>query len=145
MSSHGVIFEGAAWPSTEALFQALRFAEDSPIREVLRLTRNPMQAKTLAHGCSDRRVVEPLSLQDLKNLAVVLTLKMQQHQEVRDTLASTQERPIVEDVTKRRAKGSALFWGAALCEDGLWEGLNWLGTMWMRIRDKGVSCDLTEA
>ena len=36
MSRHPVTYNGLVWPHTEALFQALRFAEDDPIREEIR-------------------------------------------------------------------------------------------------------------
>lgn len=34
---------------------------------------------------------------------------------------------------KERKRVSGLFWGAAL-EGDVWEGQNWLGTLWMELR-----------
>lgn len=41
---------------------------------------------------------------------------------------------IVEDCTKRQ-RGSGLFWGAALI-DGKWQSQNWLGQLWMELREE---------
>lgn len=134
MSPHPVEVDGNLWHTTEALFQAMRFAEEDPIREEIRGEKNPMKAKFKAKGNADRMVVEQMSQRDLNNMWYVLRLKLNQHDEVRETLLSTSDLLIVEDCTNRQ-RGSGLFWGAALQEDGTWKGDNWLGRLWMRLRE----------
>lgn len=106
---------------------------------MLTAEKNPMKAKMLAKGQAEQMTVEQLSQQDLDNMRLVLKLKYDQHQVVRDVLASTGDQLIVEDCTKRQ-RGSGLFWGAALIDEE-WKGENWLGKLWMEIRDGDVSVD----
>lgn len=128
--------EGKQWRTTEALFQAMRFAEDDPIREDIRFEKSPMGAKLKAKGNKDKMVVEQLSLEDLTNMRYCVRLKIEQHQELKDLLVNSGDIPIYEDVTNRGRKGSNLFWGALKLEDGTWEGENWLGRIWMELRDE---------
>lgn len=134
MSRHPVTYDGLEWRTTEALFQALRFAADDPIREAIREEKSPMSAKFKAKGNKDSMVVGQLGEQDLTNMRVCLLLKYETHEDVRECLASTVGKPIVEDCTNRQ-RGSGLFWGAALIDDE-WVGDNWLGVLWMELRDK---------
>lgn len=134
MSRHPVTYNGVVWPHTEALFQALRFAEDDPIREEIRAQTNPMKAKFKAKGAKDRMVIEQLGEQDLNNMRLCLRLKYEAHEDVRECLAASRGKKIVEDCTNRQ-RGSGLFWGAALREEG-WVGENWLGVLWMELREK---------
>jgi hypothetical protein len=77
--------------------------------------------------------VRPLGEQDLRNMKVILRLKLDQHPTLQAKLQATGSRPIIEDCT-RRARGSGMFWGAARQEDGTWVGENWLGRLWMQER-----------
>lgn len=135
MSRHPVVCEGLRWRTTEALFQALRFPMDSPIREQIRAEKNPMKAKFAAKGNVDKMCIDQLGPDDLDNMRLCLRLKYDAHKDVREVLESTKGRRIVEDCT-RRQRGSGLFWGAALREDGLWHGENWLGRLWEEIRNE---------
>jgi predicted NAD-dependent protein-ADP-ribosyltransferase YbiA (DUF1768 family) len=120
------------WPSAEALFQAMRFA-DPLIREEIRQQRSGMGAKIVAKKNADKMVVTPLSLLDLKNMEYVLRLKLEQHTELKELLKATGDEVIVEDVTRRSSPGRHTFWGMAL-KDGEWQGENTLGKMWMLLR-----------
>ncbi len=60
-SDYPVVYNDIQWPSTEALFQALRFPEDSPIREEIRAEKNPFKGKLIAKGKRDQMSVEPCS------------------------------------------------------------------------------------
>jgi len=133
MSKHAVTYEGLVWPRTEGLFQALRFAKDDPVREEIRAHKNPMRAKFAAKGNADKMVIPQMGEQDLANMRVCLLLKYEAHEDVRECLASTVGKPIVEDCTSRQ-RGSGLFWGAALIDEK-WVGDNWLGVLWMELRD----------
>lgn len=131
MAPYPVVYEGKKYRTTEALFQALRFA-DKAIREEIRAEKSPMAAKFVAKRNKAHMTVEPLSEQDLANMRLCLRTKVEQHPELAQALLATGDRLIVEDCTKRQ-RGTGLFWGAAF--DGAeWKGQNWLGVFWMELR-----------
>ena len=66
-------------------------------------------------------------------MRLVLGLKIAQHAKLAHQLIATGDDEIVEDCTKR-PRGSGLFWGAA-SKEGKWIGQNWLGCLWMNLRD----------
>lgn len=134
MSSYKVIHDGIEWKSTEALFQAMRFPENSPIREEIRQASNGFTAKLVAKANRDWMSVTPTSEEDLANMRLCIKLKIEQHSELKEILLGSGEIPIYEDVTARGAKNSNLFWGAMKLPDGTWEGANILGNMWMELR-----------
>jgi len=123
--------EGKRWLTTEALFQAMRFA-DEEIRETIRNEKSPMGAKMKAKKHRDAMVIQPMSDEDLENMISCLRLKIEQHPELREILIESGDAYFVEDCTKRQ-RSSGLFWGAALIE-GEWVGENWLGELWMELR-----------
>lgn len=131
MAPFPVKYDGKAWRTTEALFQALRF-DDHAIREDLRLIKSPMGVKMRAKREKAKMVVERLSEQDKANMEMVLRLKLEQHPELKQELLDTGDDTIIEDCSKR-AGGSGTFWGAAL-KDGQWVGENMLGKLWMKLR-----------
>jgi ribA/ribD-fused uncharacterized protein len=135
MSQHPIEYAGQTWPTAEALFQALRFAADDPVVEQLRMETNPMRAKWLAKSRAEAFVVQPMTAGDVFNMTDVLREKLKQHADVREVLASTTGHEIIEDCTKRQ-RGSGLFWGAALRDDGKWYGRNQLGRLWMQLRSE---------
>ena len=149
MSHFPIWHEGVEWRTTEALFQALRVS-DEETREKIRAEMNPMAAKMLAKNYAHMRTVEVLSEDDLNLMRLCLQLKIQQHPRLGEELQRTGERAIIEDVTFRiqtlrdEKPGSALFWGAALQEDGTWKGLNWLGRLWMELREHTREPDLSD-
>jgi len=133
VESHGFV-----WPRSEHLFQALRLKKPEH-REEIRAISNPMAAKMHAKKLMKENptlvCVTPLSQADLASMKTVLRLKLEQHEEIQEILILTGHREIVEDAT-RRQRGSGLFWGAALQEDGTWKGENWLGKLWMELREE---------
>lgn len=134
MSRHPISHNGLLWPTSEHLFQALRFPDDSPLQEKIRREKNPMKAKWAAKAARDEMVVSQLSSQDLRNMRLCLRLKIDQHEDVRTLLKQTGDRPIVEDCSNR-ARGSGLFWGASFDPiSDTWTGQNWLGRLWEEIR-----------
>lgn len=133
MSPYPIECFGVTWRTTEALFQALRFS-DTSIREHIRSQTSPMGAKLAAKSKVDLVTVEPLSEQDVRNMHFCLNLKIEQHSDIRKMLLDTGYEKIVEDVTNRANRGSALFWGAAKTPDGKWEGQNNLGVLWEKVR-----------
>jgi predicted NAD-dependent protein-ADP-ribosyltransferase YbiA (DUF1768 family) len=160
MSPHPITHEGIVYPRAEHLFQCMRyfvpeelarkmlrsdvradqvefdfFRLASEIQEAIRAEKNPMKAKMIAKGGKNLpyMTVKPLSEQDIRNMKMILRLKLGQHSVLRDKLLATGLRPIIEDCT-RRQRGSALFWGAARQDDDTWKGENWLGRLWMQER-----------
>ena len=131
MAPYPVTYGGKAWRTTEALFQALRF-EDESIQEAIRQEKSPMAAKMVAKRHKSKMVVVPMGAADLDNMRLVLRLKLQAHPALRRQLLATGAARLVEDCS-RRPHGSGLFWGAALRE-GRWVGENWLGRLWEELR-----------
>ena len=114
---------------------------DDGLQDEIRAEKSPMVTKWISTKHRREMVVEPASEQDLNNMRMCLRLKIEQHPELVDELLGTGEEEIVEDCTKRQ-RGHALDWGAAQQEDGTWEGQNWLGELWMELRDELRSGDL---
>ena len=131
MSAHPIEHEGKVFRTAEALFQCMRFA-DEEIIDKIRAERSPMSAKMVAKGNADKMVIVPCSEQDLKNMMLCLRFKIEQHPDLRAELIDTHEE-IVEDCTNRQ-HGSGLFWGKGL-KAGEWRGENWLGKLWMELRE----------
>jgi hypothetical protein len=132
MAPFPVAHEGKTYRTTEALFQALRFDQET-IREAIRNEKSPMAAKMRTKTFRGQMVVAPQSDRDVENMELVLRLKLQTHPRLQALLAGTGDATIVEDCT-RRPRGSGLFWVAALV-DGQWQGTNVLGKLWMAIRE----------
>lgn len=141
MSRYTIVYEEQEWQSTETLFQALRFPEDSPIREEIRLAKNGYEAKQVAKANRTKMSVIPTSEEDLDNMRLCIALKIEQHNELRDILIDSGNIPIYEDVTKRGEGGSNTIWGAIKQEDGSWKGDNVMGELWMELRDKLIGKD----
>lgn len=133
MSPHPIEYLDVTWRTSEALFQALRFSAPE-IREHIRSQKSPMGAKLAAKSRKSVMALDELGDQDVKNMELCLRLKTQQHRQIRDYLIATGDALIVEDVTSRSNRGSALFWGAELTNLE-WRGENMLGKLWMKLRD----------
>ena len=88
----------------------------------------------VAKGKRGQMAVEPLSEKDIQNMRFCITLKFQQHEDIRQMLLDTGDARIIEDCTNRGRRGSNLFWGAIKTDDG-WDGNNVLGILWMEVRD----------
>lgn len=134
-SRHPVVYNGQKWPTTEHLFQALRFFEPGEgfrVVEKIRLAKSPFEAKQISRNNSHLSCVKPKSVKDLINMSLVITLKLENHPELIKLLLETANRNIYEDVSNR-PKGNNLFWGARQ-EKGFWYGRNVLGRLWMRER-----------
>ena len=134
MAPFPVQHKGLWYPTTEALFQALRF-NDPEIREQIRTSRSPMAAKMLARKHDGLMTIVRQSDADLDNMRFVLKRKLEDHPKLVSMLVDTNDAKIIEDCTKR-PHGSGLFWGAALQPDGTWKGENWLGRLWEELRQK---------
>lgn len=121
------------YPTAEAFFQAARF-DDPAIREAIRACKSPMAAKMTAKAHADKMVIRPRSTEDLELMRHVVRMKVEQHPALRGWLLATGNEEIVEDVSARQNE-SGLFWGAVPTPSGL-RGANWLGRIWMDLRDE---------
>lgn len=133
MAPFPIRWGGVVWLTSEALFQARRFADGDPVREKIRGEVSPMSAKMVAKANRATMVVEPQSEADLALMADVLRLKVAAHPLLVVQILNTGNDEIVEDCTAR-PNGSGLFWGAARQSDGTWRGENHLGRLWMALR-----------
>jgi N-glycosidase YbiA len=138
MSPYPLERERKVFRTAEALFQCLRFQDEFCIEEI-RDQKSPMAAKMIAKRHKANMVVVPMGLKDLNNMNLVLGLKVEQHPVIKKQLIETGDEEILEDCSKR-ARGSGLFWGAAL-KDGQWQGENWLGKLWMKVRAEFSECN----
>lgn len=132
MSPFPIVFGDDTYKTTEALFQALRFSDNS-IKALIREEKSPMGAKNVMNANSDYMTVKKHSSKDVMNMRMCLAMKVFQHPELVTELLKTEDALIVEDVTKRGDVGGNLFWGAMLV-DGEWIGENTLGKLWMELR-----------
>jgi predicted NAD-dependent protein-ADP-ribosyltransferase YbiA (DUF1768 family) len=140
MSPHPITIGEKRWPTAEALFQAMRFPEDSAVRELIRAQTSPMSAKMIAKKYRADRIVEPQSEQDVSQMTDILRLKLDQNRNDSEIarelrLLHQLDHPLIIEDCSKRARGSGLFWGAAFVDPGagLWRGKNVLGQLWMEI------------
>jgi predicted NAD-dependent protein-ADP-ribosyltransferase YbiA (DUF1768 family) len=159
MAPYPITVNGQTWRTSEALFQALRF-DDESIREAIRAERSPMSAKFVAKARVGQMSVIRTGGEDVANMKRILRLKLDQHPNLKTALLETADARIVENSTSRakldnrpeiktrlqelatqedvenyvrEINDSNLFWGAALV-DGQWLGRNRLGELWMEVR-----------
>lgn len=134
MSPYPMKFGAKDYRTSEALFQCLR-TDDEDVRIAIRAEKSPMAAKLVAKTNADKRTIECLTDADLDLMRLTLREKVKQYPHLSEQLLDTGDRVIIEDCSKRQ-RGSGLFWGAAEQEDGTWTGMNWLGRLWMELREE---------
>jgi ribA/ribD-fused uncharacterized protein len=133
MSPHPVEINGRTFPTTEHLFQSLRFSHDHPVIEEICSHKSPMRAKMIVKTHMSDFLITPRSREDIENMLAVLYLKVETYPELKYKLVETESKTIIEDVTARPDE-SGLYWGAKLTSSG-WVGKNTLGKCWMQVRD----------
>jgi hypothetical protein len=134
MSPHAVTFDGIQFPTTEHLFQWLRFEGYPAIQDAVRSAPSPTQARAVA--------VEHLmaighriwSEADVDALCRAMRAKLTQYPCLRDHLMATASVRLVADVGDW-APGFHPYWGASEV-DGEWHGENVAGRLWMELRDE---------
>lgn len=123
-------YEGREYPSSEALYQALRFPQRYDIHDAIIAASTPFLAKKTAYCFIDRTRVDWNDVK-VSTMEMVLNLKVEQHPvRMRTVLDQTHQFPIVERSSRDR------FWGAVMRDDGKLEGENVLGILWTIIRDE---------
>ena len=131
MSPYPITWNNRTWRTSEALFQALRFDDETIIDQIC-AEKSPMGAKFKAKANKEKMIVTPLSDKDFENMEICIKLKVSLHPELIELLKSTGDSILFEDVSSR-ARGNNLVWGAVL-KNGELVGENQLGKIWMKIR-----------
>jgi len=125
-SNHPIESYGMVWPTSEHLFQAMKFLPTDP-DWFLTIQRAGTPAEAKRKGRSKRHPIrddwEAVKDDIMKD---ILRLKVQQHKDVRDILLDTGEQELIE------AAPRDYYWGEGA--DGT--GRNRLGILWMEIRNE---------
>ena len=82
MAPYSIEYEGKEWRTSEALFQSMRF-EDESIKEIIRLEKSPMAAKMKAKKFRAQMVIVPMSEKDVENMRICVRLKIEQHSDLK--------------------------------------------------------------
>lgn len=134
MAAFPIKYDNKIWKTSEALFQALRFSDDS-IREIIRMEPSPMGAKMKAKSHKHMYATTPTSNEDVENMKICLKLKFNQYDELREKLIRTADHTIIEDIGVRRGIRHE-FWGAYKAEQNKWVGNNKMGKLLMELREE---------
>ena len=117
-------------PSTESLYQALRFPDHPEVQSEILSQKNGFLAKKAAYQHIDKSRADWFSV-NMHIMRFVLQVKLcEHHGPISEALGKTRGLPIVERSNKDA------FWGAKPYRDGLLVGQNILGRLWMEIRMK---------
>ncbi len=121
-SAHPFDLDGQRWPTSEAYFQAQKFADEG-YREQIRLAKAPMDAAKLGRS---RSIPLRPDWEAVKDDAMrrALRAKFTAHPELRELLLSTGDEDIIEETT------GDTYWGCGTRGDGL----NRLGELLMELR-----------
>jgi ribA/ribD-fused uncharacterized protein len=122
-----IVYKDELWYTSEALYQALKFTAHPHIQEKIRFAKSPYDAKKIAREKMHLAFQMKLGVINdliLHNMEMVLNLKVEQHEFIKQKLLQTDNKEIIEVSSKDT------FWGQL--PSG--EGLNMLGTLWMKIR-----------
>ena len=137
MSSHAVEKDGKKWRSAEALFQAMRFANNPEIQDAIFNQTNPMGVKFIAKKKDNlsKMSIKPGSEEDYAHLREIIRLKLEQNSDLKNELLATGENVIFDNAFLRKDReAESVFWGAYF-ENGTLTGENRLGKIWMELRD----------
>lgn len=125
-SAHTVEIYGRVFATLEHAFHYKKFADEHPdIAEHIALAESPWRATQIAHSHRDKESNDwhDVSVQIMEEL---IRAKFSQHEDVREIVAKTGDRLIIENSPVNS------FWGAG--KDGT--GKNIVGKLWMKIRDE---------
>lgn len=134
MSPHPVTFEGIQLPTTEHLFQWLRFVGLPAIQDAIRTAASPIQAKEIAfdhYQVFAERIFTPADTDDLR---CCLRAKLTQYPRFSRQLRATEQMRLVADLGDWEPCFHPV-WGAVEV-DGEWQGENIIGCLWMQLRDE---------
>lgn len=156
MSKCPLMHDGAAYGSTEALFQCLRISGTDPVstnirNEIMKAPNGYMAKRKACNSVPDSGLVIALCDDaDLKRMEKCLRLKLHAQPAVKALLLATGDSVIIEDCTNRPddieidgksyGRNGGPYWGAALVDD-VWRGENKLGEIWMKLRNELHAAD----
>lgn len=115
-------------PSSENLYQAMRFTEFPSVQKEIMEQKSGMGAKMLSKKYKNEYTSKEFEDNKVSIMKWCLQLKFLNHKSLRDLLLLTGDKPIVELSTKDQ------FWGTKVVGDTL-VGENVLGLLLMELRD----------
>lgn len=130
-SQHAVIVNGKYYETTEHLYQASKTTNEKD-HEFVRTANSPKLAKTRAYTVACVPNWESLRIEVMEN---AILEKCFQHQIIWAALLSTGDAELIEFSRKDH------FWGQDI--HGI--GENWLGKLWMQLRNKIRALELTKS
>jgi ribA/ribD-fused uncharacterized protein len=114
------------WPTVEHAYQAAKFKEQSIAWCAIKGAPSPHEAQRLAHHEYANFSDPEWDTRKLEVMRTLLWRKVKQHEYVKRKLLATAHMRLVEDSPTDN------FWGRG----PTWEGENWLGRLWMEIREQ---------
>ena len=134
MAPYPIKFDGKVWRTSEALFQSVRFDDDS-VKEIIRGEKSPMGAKMKAKKYRDQMVVVPMSELDVENMRKCVKMKFDAHPQLKRQLMNTKDSFIYEDIGNRNGERHK-FWGAKKWSESEGDGNNMMGKILMDLREE---------
>jgi ribA/ribD-fused uncharacterized protein len=125
-SAYAVEWNGRVWPTAEHAYQSAKFEAEHMIERIFN-ARSAHDAKKIANAPQYAHLIRA-DWQEVKLgvMEEILRAKFAQHEYVRKKLRDSRGRLLVED-SQRDA-----YWGRG----PNWNGENWLGRLWMKLRDE---------
>lgn len=124
-SAHEVIALGELWPTSEHLYQAMKYIKDDPeYAEKIRLASTPHEAKKLGQS-RNHPIREDWEKVKNKIMYFVVLAKVTQNSDVEEELRNTGDRIIIED------SPYDYYWGCGKNNTGK----NQLGKTLMKVRE----------
>ena len=134
MAPYPIKFDGKVWRTSEALFQSMRFDDDS-VKEIIRGEKSPISAKLKAKKYKDQMVVVPTKELDVENMRKCVKMKFDQHPQLKRQLINTKDAFIYEDIGNRNGERHK-FWGAKKWSESEGDGNNMMGKILMDLREE---------
>ena len=134
MAPYPIKFDGKVWRTSEALFQSMRFDDDS-VKEIIRGEKSPISAKLKAKKYSDQMVVVPTKELDVENMRKCVKMKFDQHPQLKRQLINTKDAFIYEDIGNRNGERHK-FWGVKKLSESEADGNNMMGRILMELREE---------
>lgn len=114
--------DGLLWATTEHYYQAYKHKSKADLFNMIQMSSCPFEAKRFAYLREPDAAWEDNKIDTMYD---ALRYKVKQHPKIWDLLMSTGEKTLIEISKKDK------IWG--MSPDG--EGQNWLGKLWMKIRE----------
>jgi ribA/ribD-fused uncharacterized protein len=119
------MLDGKEWPSVEHYFQAQKFSSSPEYQEKIRAASEPNRAKTLGSS-KEFPIRNDWDTYREEVMKKAIKAKFEQNPNLKQLLASTAPRPLVEDTNDA-------YWGGGRNK----KGKNRLGILLMELRDAG--------